>query len=101
VHRTPRPMYELEDLWGQQIDGQFYAEELRPVLITKRRTYKIDKILKKRVRRGILEYLVRWAGCTAEFISWILASAAKNIWSTKTNMDIDRKTFYVTLFSNS
>jgi hypothetical protein len=26
VHRSPRPVYELEDLLGTQIDGQFYSE---------------------------------------------------------------------------
>jgi len=62
VHRTPRPVFELEDLRGQEIEGQFYSEELVTVRITKRITYKIDKILDKRVRRGILEYLFRWRG---------------------------------------
>ena len=58
VHRTPRPVFELEDLQGREIEGQFYNEELVPVRVTKQTTYKIDKILDKRVRRGILEYLV-------------------------------------------
>ena len=60
VHRIPRPVFQLEDLRGREIEGQFYSEELVPVRITKRSAYKIDKILDKRVRRGILEYLVRW-----------------------------------------
>jgi len=59
VHRTPHPVIEIEDLRGQEIEGQFYSEEFVPVRITKRTTFKIDKILDKRVRRGILEYLVR------------------------------------------
>jgi hypothetical protein len=25
VHRSPRPVYELEDLLGTEIDGQFYS----------------------------------------------------------------------------
>jgi hypothetical protein len=52
-------VFELEDLRGQEIEGQFYTEELVPVHITKQTKYKIDKILDKRVRPGILEYLVR------------------------------------------
>jgi len=59
VHRTPRPVFELEDLRGREIEGQFYSEELVPVHVTKQTTYTIYKILDKRVRRGILEYLVR------------------------------------------
>jgi hypothetical protein len=60
IHRTPRPVYELEDLNNKVIDGHFYHEELTPVRLTKRCTFKIDKILGKSVRRGILHYLVRW-----------------------------------------
>ena len=54
------PVYELQDLLGKHIDGQFYAEELSPMLVKKNTTYAIDKILIERVRRCILEYLVRW-----------------------------------------
>ena len=67
-------MFELQDLFGQEIEGQFYREELVPVSITKQTTYKIDKILDKRVRRGILEYLVRWEGYSADFDSSVSAS---------------------------
>jgi hypothetical protein len=34
IRRTPRPVYELEDLNHKVIDGQFYNEELTPVQIT-------------------------------------------------------------------
>ena len=60
-------------------EGQFYQDELNPVRITKQATYKIDKILDKRFRRGIQEYLVRWQGNNKEFDSWIPASSLKNI----------------------
>ena len=79
VHRTPRHVFELEDLRGREIEGQFYTEELVPVRITKQTTYKIDKILDKRVRRGILEYLVRWKGYSADFDSWIPASDIQSV----------------------
>ena len=45
IHRRPRVVYELEDLNGTPIDGQFYSEELTPVRITTQTTYKINKIL--------------------------------------------------------
>jgi hypothetical protein len=47
IRRIPRPVYELEDLNQTPIDGQFYAEELTPVRISKRTAYKIDKILER------------------------------------------------------
>jgi hypothetical protein len=38
IHRSPRPVYELEDLNGKVREGQFYQEELSPVRISKRTT---------------------------------------------------------------
>jgi len=74
IPRTPRPVYELEDLTNQPIDGRFYQEELTPVLVTKQTKYKIEKILSTRVRRGIKEHKVRWLGHGPEFDSWVKAS---------------------------
>jgi transposase InsO family protein len=79
IRRTPRPVFELEDLNRKLIDGQFFNEELTPVRITKRTTFKIDKILSTRVRRGIREYLVRWKGYGPDFDSWINSANVKNI----------------------
>jgi hypothetical protein len=69
----------MEDLNGTPIDGQFYQEELTPVRITSRTTYKIDKILDKRFRRGIREVLVRWQGYSQDFDTWVPAASVKNI----------------------
>ena len=74
LRRSPRPVYELEDLRGDSIDRQFYAEELPPLRITKRTKYLVDKILDTRVRRGIRVHLVRWKGYRHAFESSIPAS---------------------------
>jgi len=79
IERSPRPVYELEDLNKTPIDGQFYQEKLTPVSVTRRTQYKIDKILENRVLRGITEYLVRWRGYTKDFDSWIPASSVKHV----------------------
>jgi hypothetical protein len=79
IRRTPRPVYELRDLREQDIDGQFYGEELTPVRISSRTTYKIDKILDTRVRNGIREHFVSWKGYGPDFNSWIPASSVKKL----------------------
>jgi len=79
IERRPRPVYELDDLNKTPIEGQFYGEEITPVRISNQTTYKIDKILDKRVRRGIKEYDVRWRGYNKDFDSWIKASSVKDI----------------------
>ena len=60
IDRRLRVAYELEDLNGTPIDEHFYRQEMTPLRITDRTAYKIDKILEKRFRRAIREYLVRW-----------------------------------------
>jgi len=80
IERWPRPVYELEDLNKTPIKGQFYGKEMTPVRISKQPTYKIDKILDKRVRRGIQVYLVRWRGYSQDFDFWIPASSVTDIW---------------------
>jgi len=79
IDRRPCAVYELDDLNGTPIDGQIYQEKLTTVRIISRTTYKIDKILDKRVICGIQEYLVRWRGYSQDFDSWVPASSVKNI----------------------
>jgi len=67
----------LEDLNGTLIEVQFYGEQLITVRITKRTIYKIDKILDKRYRNGILEYVVRWKGYRKDFDSWVSGANVK------------------------
>jgi hypothetical protein len=79
IYMTPCPVYDLEDLNKTLIDGQFYGEELSPVRISESTEYKIDKILDKRVRRGIREFFVRWKDYSKAFDSWVPASSVRNI----------------------
>jgi len=40
IERRPRVLYEIEDFNGTPIDGQFYREDLTPVRITGRKSYR-------------------------------------------------------------
>ena len=62
VHRTPRPVYEVQDVNGTLIEGQFYGEELTPARVSKRTVYEIYKVQGKRYRNGIFEYLFAGKG---------------------------------------
>ena len=77
IRKSPQPVYEIVDLQDTPIEGQFYNEELTPVIITKSTMYKIDKILQQRVKNGRREYFVRWKGYGPEFDSWVSASNIK------------------------
>jgi hypothetical protein len=78
IYRTPRPVYELEDL-NETLIGQFYGEEPSPVRISESTEYKIDKILDKRVRAGIRKLFVRWKAYSKAYDSWVPASSVRNI----------------------
>ena len=79
THRRPRVVYELEDINGSPIDGQFYSEELTPVRVTSRTTYKINKLLDEGVRRDIREVIDSCQVYGWDFDSWIPTASVKNI----------------------
>ena len=79
IQKRQRPVNEMKDLNKTLIYGQFYGEELTPVRISKQTTYKIDKILVKRVKRGIQEYLVRLRDYSHDFNSWLPAFKINHI----------------------
>jgi hypothetical protein len=63
------PLFGVEDLNGESIQGTFYAPELQKV--ARPTLYIIDQILVTRKRRGKPEYFVSWRGYGPEFNSWV------------------------------
>jgi hypothetical protein len=96
IHRTPRPVYEIEDLNKQSIDGQIYEEDLTPVRIIKLTQFQIYKIIVTRVRRCIKEHVTVGRDITRTSTVGYLRPVLR-----KFKMDTERRHFYVTLTSDA
>lgn len=63
------PLYHIETYNGdEQITGGFYSFELTPVSTD---IFRVEKIIKRRVRNGIRELYVKWKGFDNKYNSWI------------------------------
>ena len=70
--RFPRqvPVYKRKDNAGEILDGTFYEPELQKI-IKNDDVYRVEKVLRKRKRRGVTEYFVKWKGYSDKFNSWV------------------------------
>ena len=70
--RFPRqvPVYKIKDDAGEILDGTFYEPELQKI-IKNDDVYRVEKVLRKRKRRGVTEYFVKWKGYSDKFNSWV------------------------------
>ena len=72
------PKYKLKDWNNEPIDGSFYEEELQKISIPENETYRVEKIIGRRVRGGRREVKVKWLMWPSKFNSWIPANSLKN-----------------------
>ena len=67
------PVYKLKDDAGEILDATFYEAELQKV-IKNDDVYRVEKVLRKRKRKGVVEYFVKWKGYPDNFNSWVSES---------------------------
>ena len=64
-------LYSLKDLQNEPIEGTFYETEVQRVSEDTNREYKIETVLKRRVRGKQRQILVKWWGYPEKFNEWI------------------------------
>lgn len=67
IKRHDKPMYEVSDYSQKIFPRRLYPEEIQKVT---ENIYRIEKILKRRVRNGKTEYLIKWLNYPSDFNSW-------------------------------
>ena len=72
------PVYTILDWDGERVNGTFYEPELQPVTIDPTMEYRVEKILKRRVRNKRKEVLVRWLHWPKKYDSWIPEADVKD-----------------------
>ena len=70
------PVYFLEDLNNERIDGFYYEEEIHPVKNPD--LFEIEDIIKMRGKGKKKECLVKWKGYSSDFDSWVPAAEIKD-----------------------
>ena len=63
--------YSVKDEMNESITGWFYPQELLKVIVPEDKSYKIEKVLKRRKRNGKEELFVKFRGYPKKFNSWV------------------------------
>nr|XP_006819160.1 PREDICTED: uncharacterized protein LOC100373972 [Saccoglossus kowalevskii] len=58
-HNTQPPVYKISDYNGEMLEGTFYEEELQKIVKYDDVLYIVEKVLRKRKRKGRVEYFVK------------------------------------------
>ena len=72
------PIYKISDYSGEPIVGTFYEPELQKVTLDENASFKIEKVLKTRKRKGKKEYFVKWLYYPKKFNSWVTEDELQN-----------------------
>ena len=70
IPRQP-PVYRLSDYDGDVIEGVFYEKELQKIIVSKNKSFKVEKILGQKKQGKSTLVLVKWLGWPSKFNSYI------------------------------
>ena len=70
--REDLSVYELVDWSGEEVKGTFYESDLQAVNVDPNKEYYVEKVLKRRKRKGKTELFVRWLHRPKKYDSWIV-----------------------------
>ncbi|XP_033725180.1 uncharacterized protein LOC117315144 [Pecten maximus] len=73
------PQYQLIDFLNEQITGTFYQSELQRVDKDENALWYIEDKLKKRKKRGQIEWLVKFEGWPSKYNQWIPENDLKDV----------------------
>ncbi len=70
-------VFRIKDYDGNQMEQRFYPEELQKIT---ENLYRIQKVIKRRTRKGIKEVYVKWLNYPEKYNSWIPEKDLKDIY---------------------
>lgn len=73
------PLYKLNDWNDQPIIGQFYGAELNKVSMDSKTLFLIERVIKRRTRKGKKELFVKWLDYPNSMNSWIPADSVETL----------------------
>lgn len=77
------PLYKLRDFHDKPIVGNFYESELSAVSKSEDALWIIEEKIRKRRRRGVIEWLVKFEGWPNSFNQWVKESDIQDVSSEK------------------
>ena len=78
IRRKP-PVYKIADYHGDELEGTSYEPELQKVIKTDSDYYRVERVIKSRMRNKQKEHFVKWLGYPDSFNSCVPASNVKSI----------------------
>lgn len=63
-----KPYYKISDIEGNVLKQKFYPDQLQQISSD---IYRIEKVLKRRIKNKQIQYFVKWLGYPSKFNSWV------------------------------